>query len=125
MVAVQGVGMAWRDRLNDPPPRISTTETQCSLQNSWICTAIILKKLISTVCPFVNFADPDLGGTPPQDTSATGICRSNSTMEWELLHYWNTYAGLGMTSWDIGEMHPQLAGWQVSGSLFCAQHSLT
>lgn len=43
------------------------------------------------------------------DQSTTGICRTNSTFEYELLDYWNTMAGLGL-NWNMGELEtlPQL-----------------
>jgi hypothetical protein len=52
--------------------------------------------------------DPSTGtGSDPVDTSATGICRTNSTQEWELLAFWNTNKNLGL-GWSMGELSWQL-----------------
>lgn len=51
----------------------------------------------------VIFADPTFGGTPPVDTSTTGICRTDEMQEWGLLAQWNLQSDLGLLSWDMGE----------------------
>lgn len=44
-----------------------------------------------------------MGGTPPVDTSPTGICRTNEAQEWELLSNWNLQSNLGL-NWSLGEL---------------------
>lgn len=46
-------------------------------------------------------ADPDVGGSGPvEDSSSSGICRTNATVEWELLHTWAAINNLGL-DWDL------------------------